>query len=195
MTDLPDDLISLELDQSIWDRFFTVAPMVVVGTRGVNGSQDLFATHRGFPMGPENLFAFLAAPESGAVVNAVRIGEFGVSFLRPDQVVEASLAASERESQHPLLAEIPTFPASRIGSVLVSGAHAHLECRVDRIIEDLGSGVLVMGRVVAAHVDRGARRLSDRDDCDVLANHPLLAFVAPGRFAKIDQTDAFPKAE
>ena len=70
MTDLPDDVLSFELDQSIWDRFFTVGRLIIVGTPNADGSQDLFATPRGFPMGPANLFAFLAAPENAAVVNA-----------------------------------------------------------------------------------------------------------------------------
>lgn len=197
MTDLPSPLVSLELEPPIWDRFFTVAPLVVVGTRNADGSYDLYTTHRGYPLGPTNLFAFLGPPDATATANAVRERAFAVSFLSPQQVVEASIAAAgtDEGGSHPLLAEIPTFPAQRIDARLLTNARVFLECRLERIVEDLGGSMLVVGSIVAAHVDHESRRMSDRDDYDLLRHNPLLAFVAPGRVAAIEQTDAFPEVE
>jgi flavin reductase (DIM6/NTAB) family NADH-FMN oxidoreductase RutF len=197
MTDLPSTLLSLDLDQPIWDRFFSVAPLVVVGTRNADGSHDLLTTHQGFTLAPANLFAFLAPPEDAAVENSLRTRTFAVSFPQPHQVAEASLAAAVagREGRHPMSAEIPTFPTRRIDAVLMTGARLFLECETDRVVEHLGGRVLVIGRIVAAHLDRDSRRLSERDDYDLLENHPLLAFIAPGRFAAIEHTDAFPMVE
>ena len=197
MTALPSPLLSLELEQPIWDRFFTVAALVVIGTRNTDGSYDLFGTHQGYPLEPANLFAFLASPLETAVANALRERAFSVSFPRPQQVVEASIAAAAATDKgpHPLAAEIQTFPAQRIDAPLLSKAQLFLECQVDRVVEDLDDRVLVIGSLVAAHLDPDCRRLSDRDDADLLRRNPLLAFVAPGRVTAIAQTDAFPAVE
>ena len=35
------DLIELDTSESIWESFFTVFPLVVIGTREADGSDDL----------------------------------------------------------------------------------------------------------------------------------------------------------
>ena len=197
MTDLPSYLLSLELSHSIWDRFFTVAPLVVIGTRASEGAQNLFATHRAFPFDPENLFAFLASPAEPVVQNCLRERAFSVSFPHPRQIVEASLATAPAgtDDQNPLVAEIQTFRAREIDAPVLAGARLGLECRLERVVEDLGTSWLIVGTIVAAHLDRDTRRVSERDDYDLVARHPLLAFVAPGRFAEIEHTDTFPSVE
>jgi hypothetical protein len=46
--------------------------------------------------------------------------------------------------------------------------------------------------VVAAHAHRDAVRDPDTDDADLLLRHPLLAYVAPNRFAVVDHTQRLP---
>jgi hypothetical protein len=46
--------------------------------------------------------------------------------------------------------------------------------------------------VVAAAADEDALRCEDRDEAEQLYQHPLLAYLSPGRFAEVRQTTAFP---
>ena len=45
---------------------------------------------------------------------------------------------------------------------------------------------------MAAAVDERALRASDSDDSDVIHASPLLAYLAPGRFASIGESLSFP---
>ena len=50
----PDDrnhLVEIDTSQPIWDRFFTVAPLVLIGTIEPDGSLDLAPKHMAMPMG------------------------------------------------------------------------------------------------------------------------------------------------
>lgn len=190
---LPPHLLSLELKQPLWSRFFSIAPVVLVGTRNEDGSQDLFTTHCVLPLANPNRFAVLVPPSTPTARNAAREGAFAVSFPRPGQVVEASLAANV--GPHPLGDQIPTFQAPAIDAPFLEGAYVHLECEVERTLEELAPDVLVLGKVVGAYVDREFRRMAERDDHDLLVKNPLLAFAIPGRIAKVSDTDAFPSAE
>ena len=48
-TDSPD-LVHLDMSQPIWDRFFWVAPLVVVGTKE-DERYNLAPKHMAFPLG------------------------------------------------------------------------------------------------------------------------------------------------
>jgi hypothetical protein len=41
----PADLVALDTARPVWDRFFTVAPLVVIGTREPDGGYDLAPKH------------------------------------------------------------------------------------------------------------------------------------------------------
>lgn len=177
----------------IWSRFFTVAPLVIVGTREGDG-HDLAPKHMAMPLGWDNYFGFVCSPEHQTQVNAERTGEFTVSFPSPEQILATSLAAAPRAADRskPSLAAIPTVPATKVDGVLVRDADLWLECELDRIVEGFGRNTLVVGRVVAAHVDEAALRLSDADDADVIRQRPLLAYLSPGRFGAIAESLSFP---
>ena len=60
----PDDqnrLVEIDTAQPIWDRFFMVAPLVLIGTTEPDGSLDLAPKHMVTPMGWQNYFRLLAA--------------------------------------------------------------------------------------------------------------------------------------
>ncbi len=193
----PPRLVTLATDHPIWDRFFTIAPLVVIGTREENGGYDLAPKHMVTPMSWENYFGFVCTPEHGTYQNIVREEVFTVSFPTTDSVVLASLAASPRcsDDSKPALAALPTFPAKTIDGQLLTQSYLFFECRLDRIIDDFGNNSLITGRIVAAHVLPDALRSEDVDDQDLITAVPLLAYVSPGRYAKIDRSSAFPFPE
>ena len=182
-----DRYVGLSTDQPIWERFFLVAPLVVVGTIEPDGTPDLAPKHLVGPASWGNLFGFVCTPSHATYRNVVREEVFTVSYLRPGQIVQASLASAPRDTEgdKPSLAAIPTRRAEAVPGVVVEGCAIYLECRLDRIVDDLDDNSLVIGRIVAAHVDREALRDPDRDDADVLAASPVLAFLSPDHFATV----------
>lgn len=190
----PDDLVRLETDRPIWDRFFTVAPLVVVGTLE-GDAHDLAPKHMATPMGWENYFGFVCSPEHATYDNARDDGAFTVSFPRPDGLVEASLSAAPREpdDEHtPGLASLATFPASAVSGILLEDAYAWLECELDRVVDGFERNSLIVGRIVAASVRRSALRVSEGDDQELLRRSPIPVYVSPGRYTIVEESDAFP---
>ena len=51
---------------------------------------------------------------------------------------------------------------------------------------------LIAGKIVRAVVDESALRSSERDEQQLIHEDPLLAFLAYGRFARIEESYAFP---
>lgn len=187
-------LIELDTAQPIWDRFFWVAPLVLVGTMEEHSGHDLAPKHMAFPMGWDNYFGFVCTPRHHTYSNIRRDGVFTVSYPRPTQLVLASLAASPRcdDEEKPCLNALPVFPASRVNGVLLKGSSAFLECELDRIVDGFGVNSLIVGRVVAAHVAEDAERFCDGDDQTLVHDAPLLAYLHPGRFATIGDSYSFP---
>ena len=186
--------IALDTREPIWSRFFTVAPLVVIGTK--EGEEyDLAPKHMVTPLGQDNYFGFVCTPKHATYHNAKREGTFTVSFVTPDQVVLASLTATPRCDEHEkslLVEEIPTRPAREVDALVLEDAYLWLECELDRVVDGFGDFSLVAGRIVAACVRRDALRVSEGDDAEVVERMPLLAYLAYGRFAKIAESNAFP---
>jgi flavin reductase (DIM6/NTAB) family NADH-FMN oxidoreductase RutF len=189
-----DDRVEIEPGGDVWQRVFTVAPLVIVGTVEEDGAPDLAPKHMAMPLGWGEYFCFACSPRHATHRNAGREGAFTVSFPRPAQLVEASLAASGRQpdDSKPALTALRTEPARTVGGVLVSGAYLWLECELDRIIDGFGVNSLIIGRIVAASAARDSVRGSDTDDAELLAAAPLLAYIAPRRFAAVGETRSFP---
>jgi flavin reductase (DIM6/NTAB) family NADH-FMN oxidoreductase RutF len=188
------DLVSLGVEHPIWDRFFQVAPLVIVGTKEPDGGYDLAPKHLALPMGWDNYFGFVCTPAHGTYSNAVREGAFTVSFPKPSQVLFASLASAPRceDGSQPSLDVLVTFPARVVDGVLLEDAYLHLECETYRVIDEFGRNSLITGRIVEAHVSEPAIRRADRDDEQAIFEAPLLAYVSPGRYAEVSHTFAFP---
>lgn len=186
--------ISLDVQHPIWERFYFVAPLVIIGTREPDGRHDLAPKHMAGPMSWDNWFGFVCTPRHHTYTNAVREGVFTVSAPRPAQLLDASLAAAPRYPAEgkPALDVLETEPAHVVTGVLLKGAWLHLECVTDRVVDELGENSLIIGRIVAASVDERSLRAPDRDDQDLLRAAPLLAYLYPGRFAEVGETRAFP---
>ncbi len=186
--------VELDVRVPVWDRFYTVAPLVLVGTREADGRFDLAPKHMVLPLGWQNYFGFVCTPRHATYFNAWRERAFTVSFPRPGQLVETSLAASARgeDGTKPAIASLATVPARKVAGVLVEGASVQLECELERVVDGFGENSLIVGRIVAAYADPAALRDAERAPEDVLAASPLLVYVSPGRFAAIDRTLSFP---
>jgi flavin reductase (DIM6/NTAB) family NADH-FMN oxidoreductase RutF len=189
-----DHIATLETDLPIWERFFTVAPLVLIGTREEGEGYDLAPKHLAFPMGWENYFGFVCTPRHRTYQNARRTGAFTVSYARPTQIVLTALAAAPRcgEDDKPSLAALPTFPATKVDGVFAQDAYIFLECELDRVIDGFGDNSLLAGKIVAAHAHEDVLRTSEGDDQDLIHAAPLMAYLYPGRVATIDRTYSFP---
>lgn len=187
-------IVNLDTSRPIWDRFFTVAPLVLVGTKERNGQFDLAPKHMAMPLGWQNYFCFVCAPSHGTYQNIRREGVFTVSYPRPDQVLLSSLSASPRcdDQSKPNLAALKQFPATKVDGVLVDGCYLYLECRLERILDGFGENSLIVGTVLAALAVEGAVLRSEQDENDLIYGSPLLAYLSPGRFAVIRESTAFP---
>ena len=186
--------VSIPTGSPVWERFFMVAPLVIVGTREADGGHDLAPKHMAMPLGWQNRYCFVCSPRHATHRNIAARRDFTVSFPRATQVVQTSMAAAPREEDDskPSLAAVKTFPAAAVDGVLVEDAYLWLECRVEQIIDGFGENSLIVGEVVAAHVDERALRGADADDGDVIHASPLLAYLSPGRFAAVEDSYSFP---
>lgn len=187
------DWVELDATQPIWERFFTVNPLVLIGTREGEG-HDLAPKHMAFPLGWENYFGFVCTPRHATYHNAREAAGFGVSYPRPDQLLLTSLAAQPREEGEPTpgLELLPTEPGRLVDAPLLKGAYVQLECELERVIDGFGPNSLVVGRVVQARVRREALRATDRSDTALVDRTPLLAYLHPGRIAEIRDSRIYP---
>jgi flavin reductase (DIM6/NTAB) family NADH-FMN oxidoreductase RutF len=185
---------SLSLAEPLWDRFFQVFPLVLIGTTEPDGSVDLAPKHMAMPLSWKHHFGFVCTPAHATYVNARRESVFTVSYPRPEQVVATSLSAAPRDvdGDKPALSALATVPARRVSGHLLAGAYLHLECELDRVVDDLGDNSLIVGRIVAAAIAEDCARDPEVDDQDLIAASPLLSYVAPGRYAQVARTGAFP---
>lgn len=182
------------VDDDLWQRLHLVAPLVIVGTVEDDGSHDLAPKHMAMPMSWGPLFGFVCSPTHRTWHNAIARGEFTVSYLRPDQILDATFAAGprHRDGSKPTLDAVQTEPAHVVGGVVVAGARTVLECRLHRVVEDLGPNGLLIGEVVAARALPRAVRDPDVDDADLVREEPLLVYAHPDRFGALTTTHAIP---
>jgi flavin reductase (DIM6/NTAB) family NADH-FMN oxidoreductase RutF len=192
-TGAADKLIPLATDRPVWDRFFSVFPLVIVGSKE-DGRYNLAPKHLAMPLGWDNYYGFVCSPRHTTYHNIRRHGAFTVSYPRPTEVLLASLAAAPRceDQSKPTLLALPTFPARAVDGVLVEGCYLYLECTLHSIIDGFGQNSLILGNVVAAAAHEDALRDEERDAGEQIFQSPLLAYVSPGRLAEIRQTAAFP---
>jgi len=187
-------LIELDTSEPIWESFFTVFPLVIVGTREADGSDDLAPKHLAIPMSWQNHFGFVCTPRHNTYQNIQRDKQFAVTYMRPSQTVLASLAASPRcdDGSKPITEAMPTFAAESVNAALVQDGYLFLECELEQMVDNLGDNSLIIGRIIGARVAEDALRTSDRDDEDLVFSSPLLAYLYPGRFAEIANSNKLP---
>jgi len=192
---LDDNFTILDTDLPIWDRVFTVAPLVVIGTKEGKG-YDLAPKHMATPIGFGNYFGFVCTPRHSTYQNIKETGYFTVSFPVPDQVTITSLSASPRcdnttKFKH-VIETLPTLKATTIDALLIANSYLYLECELFKIIDGFDENSIITGKINKAFVQNNYLRISEQDEQQQLYDNPLLAYIAYGRFAKIKQTYNFP---
>ncbi len=187
-------LVEIPVDAPVWDRFFCVAPLVLIGTRNADGGVDLAPKHMVTPLGWQNYFAFVCSPSHSTCKNIRRTGEFTVSYPKPDQLLYTALAASPREAtgEKPVLDFFSTFPATQIDADFIDEAYLYFECRLLKEVGGFGENCLLAGEIIAARSDPEYLRSREIDDQELIHEAPLFAYLAPGRFAEIEDSAAFP---
>ncbi|MCP5040860.1 MAG: flavin reductase [bacterium] len=187
------DLVGLAIDNTLWDHVFQVAPLVMVGTREPDGSFDFAPKHRVVQLTPQH-FGFVCRDTHATYRNTLRERAFTVSWTTPHHVVMTSAAATPRceDGEKKAMRALPTIPAKQVEGVLLEGCPLYIECRLDRVIVDLGSDHFVVGRIVAAWAERDALRNPEVTDSELVHEHPILAYIHPSQFATIEKSSAYP---
>lgn len=190
------ELVELPVGDAFWERVFTVAPLVIVGTKEADG-WDFAPKHMAMPLGWEGYYCFVCTPRHATYRNLRQHPQFTVSFPRPEQVIESSLAAGGRYEgdAKPSLAAVSSAPARVVDGRVVAGCPLYLECELERIVDGFGPNSLIVGRVVAAFAVAEALRGAEVDDADLVHRLGLLAYLAPGRFADVRESLSFPYPE
>ncbi len=194
---MPGNVVAVDTTVPVWEQFFTVAPLVLIGTRDADGALDLAPKHMVTPMGWQNYFGFVCTPRHNTCSNIQRTGEFTVSYPKPSQVLITSLAASPRGAGggKPVIDYFNTFPATQVDASFIDDGYLYFECRHFKTIGGFGENCLITGEIVAAFADDDYMRHAEADDQETIHDSPLFAYLAPGRFATIDRSNAFPFPE
>ena len=187
--------VTLPSTAPVWGHFFTVAPLIVVGTKE-NGGYNLAPKHMATPLGTANYFGFVCTPGHATYQNIRTQREFTISFPRPEQVVLASMSATPRDGpwdkQEQVITSLPTSHAQQVDALCLDQAYLVLECLLFKITDGFDDHSLIAGKVICSHVHQNFLRASEQDEQRQLQEHPLLAYLAHGRFATISETYNFP---
>lgn len=190
----PQGLVELTTSAPIWDRFFTIAPLVLVGTREADGSNDVAPKHMACPMGWQNYFGFVCTPAHSTYKNITRDGVFAITYPKPSHWLETSLTASPRceDGGKPNLNLVDIVRSQKVDCPVLMDGYLYLECELERIVDGFGPNSLIVGSIVAAQVDQDYLRTIERDDQEAIRTAPLLSYVSPGRFSVVEETLSFP---
>jgi|LGVE01.1.fsa_nt_gb flavin reductase (DIM6/NTAB) family NADH-FMN oxidoreductase RutF len=190
-----DSFISLNVKDTIWDHFYTVAPLVVIGTKE-NDEYDLSPKHMVTPIGFSNYIAFVCTPRHTTYHNIKKEKKFTVSFVRPDQILLTSLSAIPRcEENHfskEIVKKIPTIPTPENDNIFIADSYVLFECTLYKIIDGFDDYSIITGQIEAAYVHKDYKIFSEVDQQKHIYDNPLLAYIAQGRFASIKETFSFP---
>lgn len=187
-------LTPLNLEFPVWEQVFTVHPLVIIGSVNRDSSPNFAPKHMAFPLGWDNYFGFVCTPKHQTYKNIKVTKEFTVTYPKPEQLVDASFTASPRsdDNKKPGTDLLDTFPATEIEGHFVKDGYIFLECRLLKMIDGFGENSLILSEIVGAQAWSDVIKNPSHTDNESIYNHPQIAYVSPGRFAIIDETQAFP---
>jgi len=190
-----DNYTPLDTKFPIWDQVFTVAPLVVIGTKEGEG-YDLAPKHMATPVSFNNYFGFTCTPEHSTYQNIKKTGYFTVSFPLPDQVILTSLSALPRcdnlTKTQQIINALPTVKATTMDAIMIADSYLYLECDLFKIIDGFDENSFITGIIKKAFADTNYIRYSELDEQEQIKKYPLLAYISNGRFARIEETYNFP---
>lgn len=172
-----------------------MAPLVVIGSKEEEGF-DLAPKHMATPLGFSDFFGFVCTPRHKTYHNIKKNLRFSVSFVKPDQVLLSSLAAIPRcavnSFSKDITNQIPTVISEKGTSIFLQDAYVMLDCVLHKIIDGFDDYSLITGRIEQAMVHKNYKIVSDEGHQKQIYDHPLLAYIAQGRFASIKETLSYP---
>lgn len=185
----------LDTKNSIWEQVFTIAPLVIIGSKEKSG-HDLAPKHMAMPIGFDNYFGFVCTPKHATYNNIKETQTFAVSFPLPHNILMASLSASPRQddiSKHKQIIDaLPTIEAPNIDALFVVDSYLFLECELFKVIDGFNTNSVITGKIISAFANINYVKQFEMDEQEQFKNNPLLVYIAPGRFAKTIQTYNFP---
>lgn len=189
-----EQFFELDLKYPVWDRFFMVHPLVIIGSIDKSGKENLAPKHMVTPMGWSNYFGFMCTPNHSTYDNIKREGYFSVSFPKPEQVLFTSLSAAPREHDDtkPALNLMPTFLLEDSKMPVLQDSYIFFECEAYKIYDDFEVNSLITGKITKSYIDKLFLRDEARDDNDLIREQPVLSYLNPGRFAVISENQSFP---
>jgi len=189
------DFITLNVQESIWEHFYTVAPLVVVGTKEKNGF-DLAPKHMVTPIGFSDYIAFVCTPRHSTYHNIEKEKKFTISFVKPDQILLSSLAAIPRCSvnsfPNDITDNIPTISTEKGENIFIADSYVLFDCDLHKIIDGFDDYSIITGKIKLALVHKDYKIISDEGQQTQIYENPLLAYIAQGRFASIKETLSYP---
>jgi len=189
------DFINLNVKESIWEHFYTVAPLVVVGSKEKNGF-DLAPKHMVTPIGFSDYIGFVCTPRHTTYHNILKTKRFTLSFVKPDQILLSSIAAIPRCSVDSfpmdITDNIPTISTQEGENIFIADSYVLMDCDLHKIIDGFDDYSIITGKIKSAMVHKDYKVVSDEGQQELIYENPLLAYVAQGRFASIKKTMKYP---
>jgi flavin reductase (DIM6/NTAB) family NADH-FMN oxidoreductase RutF len=175
-------------------RYFTVKPLILVTTLGPEGSPNVAPKTQNMDVGRrEQHFAFVCTPQHHTYQNVKANQEFVVNYPGPELIEKVSAAAQEAEDIDEIaLVGLTSIPSMAVKPPRIKECYLHLECKLVEI-KDLEDSSLILGKVVARSADKEVsfKHGKSRENIRLLSKRPLLAYVYPDHYAKINIAEEF----
>ena len=174
--------------------YFTVKPLILVTTLGSTGLLNVAPKTQSTDVGRrEQCFAFVCTPQHHTYQNVKANKEFVVNYPGPELIGKVSAAAQHAENSDEIaLAEWTSIPSMVVKPPRIKECYLHLECKLLEI-KDLEDSSLILGKVVARSADKEVsfERGKSRESIKLLSKRPLLAYVYPDHYTKINAAEEF----
>jgi flavin reductase (DIM6/NTAB) family NADH-FMN oxidoreductase RutF len=166
----------------------------LVTTLGPKGLPNVAPKTQNMDIGRrEQYFTFVCAPHHHTYQNIKANQEFVVNYPGPELIENVSAAAQQAENVDEIaLAGLTSISSIAVKPPRIKECYLHLECKLAEI-KDLEDSSLILGKIVARSADKEAsfERGKSKENIKLLTKHPLLAYVYPDHYAKIDIAEQF----
>jgi flavin reductase (DIM6/NTAB) family NADH-FMN oxidoreductase RutF len=141
----------------------------------------------------EEYFVFVCTPEHHTYQNAKASGEFVVNYPGPELIEKVSAASRFAENVDEVaLSGLTTIPSLVVKPPRIRECRVHLECKVVDF-KDFDDGSMILGKVVSRSGDReiSFKKGTAEENINLLSTHPLLTYVYPNHYARINTAEKF----
>jgi len=175
-------------------RYFTVKPLILVTTLGPIGLPNVAPKTQSMDVGRhEQYFAFVCVPQHHTYQNVKATREFVVNYPGPELIKKVSAASQLAENVDEIaLAALTSIPSLVVKPPRIKECSIHLECKLVEI-KDLDDASIIVGKIVARSADKEVsfKRGKAKEKIELLSKRPLLAYVYPDHYTKINIAEEF----